>query len=216
MTDDIQIRMASESDAATWDDYVLAHPQGTFFHRYGWKRLIESTYGYAGHYLFAQRAGRPCGVLPLGEVRHLLFGHSLISVPFCVYGGVLADDRAVREALEEAGLGLSASDLLPISRWVTPEMARKRFDTWFFAAPAADEEVIVDGGIRRGTHVLKAMAMGATACSGGRLYLYALAAAGQPGVERAISLLRDEIERGLLLMGCRSLADLDRSCLAFR
>ena len=77
-------------------------------------------------------------------------------------------------------------------------------------------EVIVDGGIRRGTHVLKAMAMGATACSGGRLYLYALAAAGQPGVERAISLLRDEIERGLLLMGCRSLADLDRSCLAFR
>jgi L-lactate dehydrogenase (cytochrome) len=77
-------------------------------------------------------------------------------------------------------------------------------------------EVIVDGGIRRGTHVLKAMAMGATACSGGRLYLYALAAAGQPGVERALSLLHDEIERGLLLMGCRSLADLDRSCLAFR
>ena len=79
-----------------------------------------------------------------------------------------------------------------------------------------DIEVIVDGGIRRGTHVLKAMAMGATACSGGRLYLYALAAAGQPGVERAISLLRDEIERGLLLMGCRSLAELDRGCLASR
>jgi L-lactate dehydrogenase (cytochrome) len=77
-------------------------------------------------------------------------------------------------------------------------------------------EVIVDGGIRRGTHVLKALAMGATACSGGRMYLYALAGAGYPGVERAISLLRDEIERGLLLMGCRSLADLDRSCLAFR
>lgn len=77
-------------------------------------------------------------------------------------------------------------------------------------------EVIVDGGIRRGTHVLKAMAMGATACSAGRLYLYALAAAGQPGVERAIALLRDEIERGMLLMGCRSLAELDRSCLAFR
>ena len=77
-------------------------------------------------------------------------------------------------------------------------------------------EVIVDGGIRRGTHVLKSLAMGATACSGGRMYLYALAGAGYPGLERAISLLHDEIERGLVLMGCRSLADLDRSCLAFR
>ena len=77
-------------------------------------------------------------------------------------------------------------------------------------------EIIVDGGIRRGTHVLKAMAMGATACSGGRMYLYALAAAGTAGVLRAIELLRAEIERDLLLMGCRSVADLDRSRLAPR
>jgi L-lactate dehydrogenase (cytochrome) len=77
-------------------------------------------------------------------------------------------------------------------------------------------EVILDGGIRRGTHVLKALAMGATACSGGRMYLYALAGGGPAGVERAIALLRDEIERDMLLMGCRSVAALDRSCLAFR
>jgi L-lactate dehydrogenase (cytochrome) len=64
--------------------------------------------------------------------------------------------------------------------------------------------------------VLKALAMGATACSGGRMYLYALAGAGPAGVERAIALLRDEIERDMLLMGCRSLAELDRSCLASR
>ena len=107
MADDIQIRSVSESDAETWDDYVLAHPQGTFFHRYGWKRLIESTYRYPGHYLLAERAGRPCGVLPLGEVKHLLFGHALISVPFCVYGGVLADDQAVREALESRAIELA-------------------------------------------------------------------------------------------------------------
>ena len=99
--------MASESDAKTWDGYVLAHPQGTFFHRYGWKRLIESTYRYPGHYLLAERAGRPCGVLPLGEVKHLLFGHSLISVPFCVYGGVLADDPTVREELESHAIELA-------------------------------------------------------------------------------------------------------------
>ena len=77
-------------------------------------------------------------------------------------------------------------------------------------------EIIVDGGIRRGTHVLKALAMGATACSGGRMYLYALAGAGTAGVERAMRLLRDEIERDMLLMGCRSLAELDRSKLASR
>jgi L-lactate dehydrogenase (cytochrome) len=68
--------------------------------------------------------------------------------------------------------------------------------------------VICDGGIRRGTHVLKAMALGATACSGGRLYLYALAAAGQAGVEKALANLQSEIERGMKLMGVSALDQL--------
>ena len=76
--------------------------------------------------------------------------------------------------------------------------------------------VIVDGGIRRGTHVLKAMAMGATACSGGRMYLYALAGAGTAGVDRAMRLLRDEMKRDMLLMGCTSMAQLRPSMLATR
>jgi len=83
-------------------------------------------------------------------------------------------------------------------------------------AIGGDIEVIVDGGIRRGTHVLKALAMGATACSGGRMYLYALAGAGAAGVERAMGLLRDEIERDMLLMGCPSVAKLKPSMLAAR
>ena len=62
-------------------------------------------------------------------------------------------------------------------------------------------EIICDGGVRRGTHVLKALCSGAAAASGGRLYLYALAAAGQVGVERALGILKDEIERGMRLMG---------------
>jgi L-lactate dehydrogenase (cytochrome) len=77
-------------------------------------------------------------------------------------------------------------------------------------------DVICDGGIRRGSHVLKALSVGAKACSGGRLYLYALAAAGQPGVERTLGNLHAEIDRGMRLMGAKSVADLTRGNLRFR
>jgi L-lactate dehydrogenase (cytochrome) len=77
-------------------------------------------------------------------------------------------------------------------------------------------DVICEGGIQRGTHVLKALSVGAKACSGGRMYLYALAAAGQPGVERALAQYRTEIERGMKLMGARKVADLSRNNLRWR
>ncbi len=77
-------------------------------------------------------------------------------------------------------------------------------------------EVILDGGVRRGTHVLKALSLGATAVAGGRLYLYALAAAGQAGVERALSLLEAEIVRGMKLMGKTSITQLSRENLRSR
>jgi L-lactate dehydrogenase (cytochrome) len=83
-------------------------------------------------------------------------------------------------------------------------------------AVGGEIEIICDGGVRRGTHVLKALAQGATAASGGRLYLYALAAAGQAGVEHSLGLLRDEIERGMRLMGVTSIDQLDRSMLRRR
>lgn len=77
-------------------------------------------------------------------------------------------------------------------------------------------EIICDGGVRRGTHVLKALCTGATAASGGRLYLYALAAAGQAGVERALAILKDEIERGMKLMGVTSVDQLTPERLRWR
>ena len=76
-------------------------------------------------------------------------------------------------------------------------------------------EIILDGGVRRGSHVLKALAMGARACSVGRGYLYPLAAGGQAGIERALGRLRDEIERDMVLMGCATLAQLDRSKIMY-
>lgn len=77
-------------------------------------------------------------------------------------------------------------------------------------------EIICDGGVRRGTHALKALCAGATAASGGRLYLYALAAAGQAGVERALGILRDEIERGMKLMGVTRVDQLTADRLRWR
>ena len=75
-------------------------------------------------------------------------------------------------------------------------------------------DVICDGGITRGTHVLKALSVGAKACSGGTLY--ALAAAGEAGVEKALNNLRAEIERDMKLMGCRCVDQLSRDNLRFR
>ncbi len=77
-------------------------------------------------------------------------------------------------------------------------------------------EIICDGGVRRGTHVLKALAAGASCASGGRLYLFALAAAGFAGVERAVGLLKDEIERDMQLMGVSSVAQLTPDRLRWR
>jgi len=77
-------------------------------------------------------------------------------------------------------------------------------------------DVIIDGGVQRGTHVLKALSLGAKAVGVGRFYLYPLAAAGQAGVERALGLLKTEIERGMKLMGCTAVAQLSRENLRFR
>jgi len=77
-------------------------------------------------------------------------------------------------------------------------------------------DVMMDGGVRRGTHVLKALSLGAKAVGVGRFYLFPLAAAGQAGVERALNLMRTEIERDMKLMGCASVSQLSRANLRFR
>lgn len=77
-------------------------------------------------------------------------------------------------------------------------------------------EIICDGGIRRGNHIVKALALGASACSVGRVYLYGLAAGGQPGAEHALAILRKEFERTLALVGCNTVERLDRTSVGVR
>jgi L-lactate dehydrogenase (cytochrome) len=77
-------------------------------------------------------------------------------------------------------------------------------------------EIIVDGGIRRGTHVLKALSLGATACSFGKAFLYALSAGGQQGVETLLKRMKDEITRDMILLGCKNIKELNKSKIAYR
>ena len=77
-------------------------------------------------------------------------------------------------------------------------------------------EIILDGGVRRGTHVLKALAAGATACSFGKAFLFSLGAGGQKGVERLLENMQKEIRRNMVLMGCKSIKDLDASKIVYR
>jgi len=94
-------------DEAAWEAFVEACPEATFFHRIGWRRILEEVFGHRTHYLCAKADGQIRGVLPLAEVKSLLFGHALVSTPFCVYGGVAADDESARQALEQAAARLA-------------------------------------------------------------------------------------------------------------
>lgn len=90
------------ADFSRWDQFVADCGEATFFHRAGWKTVIERAFGHRTCFLYAQADGRIEGILPLAEVRSFLFGHSLVSLPFCVYGGVAASSDRARHALNEA------------------------------------------------------------------------------------------------------------------
>ena len=90
-------------DGRAWDGLVEVHPAATFFHRVGWKRAVEGALGHRSPYLIAERNGALAGVLPLTCVRSRLFGRRVVSAPFGVHGGPIAeDDAAERALLEEA------------------------------------------------------------------------------------------------------------------
>ena len=95
--------------AALWDAFVLSCPQATFFHRSAWQAILRDIFRHEAYFLYAHEQGRITGVLPLGHVRSMLFGKSLTSLPFAVYGGVAADDEASAQALEAYAQRLAQS-----------------------------------------------------------------------------------------------------------
>jgi len=132
--------------------------------------------------------------------------------PFCLKGVM-----SVADAKKAVDIG---ADAIMISNHGGRQLdgSRSPFDQISEITDAVGDQidVILDGGVRRGTHVLKAIAAGAKACSGGRMYLYSLAAAGQPGVEKALGNLRAEIERDMKLLGATSISGIDRNMLRYK
>jgi L-lactate dehydrogenase (cytochrome) len=125
-----------------------------------------------------------------------------------VIKGVLTGDDA-RRAIDEGAAALVVSnhgarqlDCVPASLRALPEVV---------AAVNGRIEVLMDGGIRRGSDIVKAICLGARAVLCGRAYAYGLAAAGEAGITRALEILRIDLERTLRLLGCPSVAALDRS-----
>lgn len=117
---------------ARWDQFVLDCPTATFFHRAGWQTLMEQVFHHPSHFLYAERAGRIEGVLPLAHVNSRLFGNSLVSLPFAVYGGVAANTADAADRLEQeaqtlaGGLGVDHLELRNIDArhpdWPTQDL----------------------------------------------------------------------------------------------
>lgn len=132
--------------------------------------------------------------------------------PFCLKGIMSVEDARRAVDIGCAGIVLSNHGGRQL------DGSRSAFDQLAEIVDAVGDriDVLMDGGIQRGTHILKALSLGAKAVGLGRYYLYPLAAAGEPGVERALGLLRAELERGMKLMGCTSISQLSRANLRFR
>jgi len=93
------VELLDDQTHREWDAFVQDHAQGSPFHLVSWKTTIEESFGYKPFYLVARQAGRICGVLPLFAVENAVIGRVLISTPFAVYGGILADGEASKRAL---------------------------------------------------------------------------------------------------------------------
>jgi hypothetical protein len=95
----VEIKAYSAEDRNAWNDFVLSSENSTFFHRIEWKDIIEKSFSHKSLYMLALKNEKIEGVFPLFEVKNILFGHSLISLPSVVYGGICAADKEAEQSL---------------------------------------------------------------------------------------------------------------------
>lgn len=104
----VVVKEMTAADAVRWDAFVMECPDATFFHRAGWKTVIEQSFGHRTWFFYAECNGRIQGVLGLAEIKSRMFGHSLGSLPFCVSGGIAATTAAAKAALDKSAQDLAA------------------------------------------------------------------------------------------------------------
>lgn len=113
----LELGELSADDFERWDAFVESCDEATFFHRAGWKRVIGEAFGHPTIFLYVERVGQIEGILPLAQVKSRIFGNNLMSLPFCVYGGVAANSEEafnllIDAAREKAGsLGVDALEM---------------------------------------------------------------------------------------------------------
>jgi FemAB-related protein (PEP-CTERM system-associated) len=96
---EVKCKSLNENDNARWDQFVIKHPQGTFFHLTAWKRVLEKTFKHKAEYVFAERNGQIVAVVPIFRVSNWILGTCLVSSPLAAYGGILASDETAENAL---------------------------------------------------------------------------------------------------------------------
>ena len=139
------IKILDNTTLELWDSFVEKNPLATFFHLSGWKEVIEKSFGHKTFFLYTEKKGEITGILPLVQVNSLLFGHSLSSTAFCVYGGIVANDddsyteldnKACRLAEE---LGVDYLEMMNRTQ-TTPDRPYKELYVTFRKELEADEE----------------------------------------------------------------------------
>jgi len=123
---ELRIRELDDGRSADWDRFVAHCAEATFFHRAGWQRVIEGSFGHRTHYLYAERDGAIEGVLPLVHIKSALFGSSLSSLAFCVYGGPVARNPQALDALDRAARALA--EQLDVAHLEYRHIERRRYD----------------------------------------------------------------------------------------
>lgn len=106
----MKIYESKAEDEQGWDEYVQSQESATFYHQFGWKRVVENSYGHKPHYLLAKEEELIKGVLPIIFMKSTLFGKKMVSLPFAPYGGVLGDNNTIEESLVEQAIKITKTN----------------------------------------------------------------------------------------------------------
>jgi len=139
----MEIKKLDIASKPRWEAFVESFAEASFFHKAGWSEVLQRAFGHRTHFLYAEEDGNILGILPLGHVKSFLFGNSLVSTPFCVYGGIVATTEKAQTALEQAACELAQElqvDYLELRNVKPSKSERPRKDLYVTFRKALDSD----------------------------------------------------------------------------